>query len=137
MRLSSLYPVIATDRVAETAAFYTDLFGFETTFAADWYVSLRRTEAPHQELAILRYDHPTVPEGFRRRVSGVLLNFEVDDVDAQWSRLVERAGLEAHLAIRTEEFGQRHFIVSDPAGTLIDVITEVPPGDGYAANFVG
>jgi Xaa-Pro aminopeptidase len=51
------------------------------------------------------------------------------------ARLVEAAGLAPKLEIRSETFGQRHFIVADPSGVLIDVITEIPPGEEYAENF--
>ncbi|GAA2262800.1 VOC family protein [Streptomyces amakusaensis] len=133
--LSSFYPVIATDRVQETVDFYTRLMGFEITFEADWYVSLRRAgDLPH-ELAVLDHTHPTIPEGYRNPVTGLLLNFEVDDVDAEWERLVVREGLTPRLELRTEEFGQRHFIVADPSGVLVDIITEIPPAESYADGF--
>ncbi|WP_166345566.1 VOC family protein [Phytoactinopolyspora limicola] len=139
MQLSSYYPVIMTDKVQETLAFYVEHFGFTVTFEADWYVSLKRPGVdgePSYELAILDHSHPTIPEGYRRPVTGLLLNFEVADVDAEYKRLVEGAGLAPKLELRTETFGQRHFIVADPAGVLIDVITEIPPGEEYADSFV-
>ena len=67
-----------------------------------------------------------MPAGFRTTARGLLLNVEVPDVDAEYERLVRGAGLPLELDLRTEEFGQRHFIVADPAGVLVDVITEVP-----------
>ncbi|GGZ61164.1 glyoxalase [Streptomyces inusitatus] len=133
--LSSFYPVIATDRVQETVDFYTRLMGFEITFEADWYVSLRRAGDLPYELAVLDHTHPTIPEGYRNPVTGLLLNFEVDDVDAEWERLVVRGGLTPRLELRTEEFGQRHFIVADPSGVLVDIITEIPPAESYADGF--
>ncbi|PZG14073.1 VOC family protein [Nonomuraea aridisoli] len=135
MRLTSFYPVLGVTRLSESRDFYTRLFGFEVTFEADWYVSLRRGGDQPYELALLDYAHPTVPEAYRRPAQGVLLNFEVDDVDAEWERLVLRTGLTAELELRTEEFGQRHFIVADPNGVLIDVIKEIPPADAYAGNY--
>ncbi|TDD30747.1 glyoxalase/bleomycin resistance/extradiol dioxygenase family protein [Kribbella turkmenica] len=135
MNLSSFYPVIATERLRESHDFYTRLFGFETTFEADWYVSLRRPGDAGYELALLDPTHPTIPEGYRRPVQGLLLNFEVDDVDAEWERLVIGDGLEPKLSIRSEQFGQRHFIVADPGGVLIDVITEIPPGPEFEEAF--
>ncbi len=136
MKLNSFYPVLGTARLPESRDCYVTWFGFEETFAADWYVSLRRPGPPEVELALLDPAHPTVPEGFREPARGILLNFEVADVDAEWERLVVRGGLRPELAIRTEEFGQRHFVVADPGGILVDVITEVPPGEEYAANFL-
>ncbi|MFE1597096.1 VOC family protein [Nocardia sp. NPDC058705] len=136
MKLSSFYPVLATTRIAESRDFYTSWFGFEIVFEADWYVSLRRPGAdgePAYELALLDPTHPTIPTGFGKPVQGLVLNFEVDDVDAEWDRLVKSGGLHPELDLRTEDFGQRHFILADPAGVLIDVITEVPPSPEFAA----
>jgi|SRR5690606_17514735 catechol 2,3-dioxygenase-like lactoylglutathione lyase family enzyme len=132
MELTSFYPVICTDKVAESRDFYVRLFGFEVTFEADWYVSLRRGS---YELALLDRTHPTLPEGFRRPAAGLLLNFEVADADAEWDRLVTREGLTPELRLRSEDFGQRHFIVADPNGVLIDVIQPIEPTPEYAAQY--
>jgi catechol 2,3-dioxygenase-like lactoylglutathione lyase family enzyme len=135
MLLTSLYPVICTAKMAESRDFYTGLMGFETTFESDWYVSLRRPGPPSYELALLDHAHPTLPAAYRMPVRGLLLNFEVSDVDAEWARLVLGAGLTAELDLRTEDFGQRHFIVADPGGVLIDVITPVAPTAEFAAQY--
>ncbi|MGW4847261.1 VOC family protein [Nocardia brasiliensis] len=135
MKLSSFYPVIGTNDIAAARDFYTTWLGFEITFEADWYVSLRRAGDRTYELALLDYTHPTVPAAYRKPVQGLLLNFEVDDVDAEWERLVVQGGHKAELEIRSEDFGQRHFIIADPSGVLIDVITEIPPAGDYVAQF--
>ncbi|AXB43736.1 VOC family protein [Amycolatopsis albispora] len=134
MKLSSFYPVICADAatVAATRDFYVEHFGFEVTFDSGWYVSLRRGS---YELGIVDHTHPSVPEGSRRPVAGLILNFEVDDVDAEHRHLVEEAGLPLAQPLRSEEFGQRHFIVTDPAGVLVDVITEIEPSAEYAVDF--
>ncbi|MGH2713704.1 MAG: VOC family protein [Thermoleophilaceae bacterium] len=132
--LSSFYPVLCTDRVAESRDFYVERFGFQVTFDAGWYVSLRRLDTGH-ELAIVDSTHPTIPETYRAPVAGLILNFEVDDVDEEYRRLVEDGGLEPKLALRSEDFGQRHFIVADPSGVLLDVITEIPPSEDFASQF--
>ncbi|OKK01565.1 VOC family protein [Amycolatopsis sp. CB00013] len=132
MRLTSFYPVLMTEKIAETRDFYRDHFGFELTFEADWYVSLKRGE---WELAILAPGHETIPGGAGKPVQGLLLNFEVEDVDAEHRRLVGAAGLPEALSLRSEEFGQRHFIVADPNGVLIDVIQEIPPTGEFAGQF--
>ncbi|WP_331766703.1 VOC family protein [Embleya sp. NBC_00896] len=136
MTLTSFYPVICTSRLEESLDFYTRLMGFETTFEADWYVSLRRTGALPYELALLDHTHPTLPEAYRFPVRGLVLNFEVEDVDAEWDRLVIREGLKAELEIRSEDFGQRHFIVADPSGVLVDVITPIEPAANFAEQYL-
>ncbi|QEV18491.1 VOC family protein [Streptomyces alboniger] len=137
VKLGSFYPVIATSDVAAARHFYTRHFGFEVTFEADWYVSLHRPDAPQYELALLDHTHPTLPEGHRTPLrGGLLLNFEVDDADAEHHRLVGEAGLPELLSLRTEEFGQRHFIVAAPDDVMIDVITVVPATGEYAGQYV-
>ncbi|WP_436758352.1 VOC family protein [Streptosporangium sp. V21-05] len=135
MTLTSFYPVVCTDRIAESHDFYRRFLGFETTFETDWYVSLRRPEPPHYELALVDSGHPTVPEKYRSAVRGLILNFEVADVDAEHDRLVREARLPVELTLRTEEFGQRHFIVAAPDGVLIDVITPTEPSAAYAEQY--
>ena len=134
MTVQSVYPVLMTADVAAAAAFYTVHFPFEVTFETDWYVSLKVRQGTG-ELALLAPTHPTIPPAFRGGVAGgLLLNGEVDDVDAVYTRLQE-AGLPVHLALRAEDFGQRHFITSGPDGVLIDVIQPVSPSDAYAERY--
>lgn len=136
MRVNSFYPVLLTEQVAVSAAFYVEHFGFEPVFEADWYVSLRMSGSKHAyELAIMDAAHLTIPAPFRRGVQGLILNFEVDDVDAEYERLIRSAKLPLELDIRNEEFGQRHFITADPSGVLIDVITIIPPTEAFSSQY--
>lgn len=133
MKVTSLYPVVCTNNVAESKAFYLSNFPFVVTFEVDWYVSLRSEGERPFELALLDYRHKTIPEGFRRVFSGgLLINIEVADVDRVYGSLRD-AGLPIHLELRSEDFGQRHFITSDPNGVLIDVIKILP----YTGEFAG
>lgn len=134
MKVSSFYPVVLTEQVASTAQFYMEHFGFEKVFEADWYVSLKMPG--NIELAILDAAHPTIPDAYRTKVKGLILNFEVDNVDAEYERLIGEAKLPLELDIRSEAFGQRHFITSDPNGVLIDVITVIPPTNEFNSQYV-
>lgn len=134
MRIASFYPVIMTNRVRETAAFYVRLFGFKMVFEADWYVHLQAADDPAVNLAVLDGRHATIPEAGRGSVSGLILNFEVEDPDAEYARLTAE-GLPILLELRDEDFGQRHFITADPNGVLIDVIKLIPPSADFAAQY--
>ena len=103
-------------------------------FTADWYVHLQSTQDSGINLAILDGDHETIPLAGRGRVAGLLLNFEVEDVDAEYARL-QGAGLPILLTLRDEAFGQRHFITADPNGVLIDVIRPIAPDSEYAKQY--
>lgn len=132
MRTTSYYPVIQTDDVAGTAAFYVRHFRFRPHFEADWYVHLQSSDDPAVNLAVLAADHATIPPEGRGPARGVILNFEVADVDAEFAR-AEAAGLPMLKRLVDEPFGQRHFITRDPNGILIDVITPIPPAPDFAA----
>ena len=135
MKSTSYYPVLMTDRVAETARFYETHFRFTSLFDSDWYVHLQSSEDPSVNLAILDGKHATIPATARvDRASGVLLNFEVDDVDAEYERALAQ-GLTVLLALRDEAFGQRHFIVQGPDGVLIVVIKPIPPSEDFLRQY--
>ncbi|MCK8466809.1 VOC family protein [Microbacterium sp. KSW4-16] len=132
MDITSFYPVLMVDDVSAAARFYREELGFEVTFEADWYVSLRFDGG---ELAILDRAHETIPEGFREPVRGLLLNVEVPDATAEHVRLVGERKLPERLTLRDEDFGQRHFIVEAPGGVLIDVIEPIEPAPEFAAAY--
>ncbi len=132
MTVTSVYPVLMSADVASTSAFYQRVLGFEVTFSADWYVSMRTGVF---ELALVDADHPTIPDGYRRPAAGLLVNIEVDDVDDLYRRLTDEHGLRAVLELRDEDFGQRHFITADPNGVMIDVIKPIPPSAEFAAQY--
>lgn len=134
MKVTSYYPVIMTPDVAATAKFYQTHFGFVALFTSDWYVHLQSATDATVNLAVLDGQHVTIPELARGRVSGLILNFEVDDPDAEYARL-QAAGLPILLALRDEAFGQRHFITSDPNGVLIDIIKPIPPSGEFALQY--
>lgn len=132
MSITSFYPVLMVDDVAASADFYRDVLGFRVTFETDWYVSLR---CDGGELAILDRTHDTVPEGFREPVRGILLNVEVEDAAVEHARMVGELQLPERLALRDEDFGQRHFIVEAPGGVLLDVIEPIEPSAEFLAAY--
>lgn len=132
MPTTSFYPVLMSQDVAAAATFYLELLEFETTFESDWYISMRTGAF---ELAILAHDHPTIPEGYRSLPSGVLVNLEVDDVDALHDRLTTNPAVEVVQALRDEDFGQRHFILAAPDGVLLDVIQPIAPNSDFVTAY--
>jgi catechol 2,3-dioxygenase-like lactoylglutathione lyase family enzyme len=126
MKCTQFYPVVLTSNVAATAAFFSEHFDFVPLFQCDWYIHLQSRYDEGVNLAVLDGEHATIPPEGRGIASGLSLNFEVDDVDAVYERLVT-AGLPMIVGLRDEDFGQRHFITRDPNGILIDVIKPIPP----------
>jgi uncharacterized glyoxalase superfamily protein PhnB len=135
MKTTQYYPVLMVANVAEVSAFYQVHFGFIPQFKSDWYVHLQSSADEKVNLAILDANHETIPKDARGSLaSGLLLNFEVPDVDAVYAELTTK-DLPILLALRDEPFGQRHFITRDPAGVLLDVITPIPPSEEFLAQY--
>jgi len=135
MKCTQYYPVLMTTDVAATVRFYRDNFRFKPLFEADWYVHLQSEEDETVNLAVLDQTHETIPEAGRGKgVGGLLLNFEVEDVDAVYEEALAN-GLPILQAVRDEDFGQRHFITRDPNGVLIDVIKPIPPSEEFLKQF--
>jgi uncharacterized glyoxalase superfamily protein PhnB len=97
-------------------------------------VSLKSANGRY-ELAVVAYDHETVVQDYQKPVAGLILNFEVDNADTEYQRLIVERGLPLRRPLMTEDFGQRHFATSDPNGVLIDVIQVVPPSAEYLAQY--
>ena len=135
MQLESFYPVLLVEDVAASARFYTEHMGFAPAFESDWYVSLRHSENPAYELAIISRDHETIPEGFRRSTSSLLLNFEVPNVESEYERL-RATGVEILQPLEDLPAGQRHFICRAPGGVMVDVIQEIPPSPEFAEQYL-
>ena len=131
--IKSGYAVIKSEKIEETADFYARYFGFERSFAADWYISLKNGI---HELAVLDPNHDSLPANYRGKTSNqsLLLNFETDEVDGIFEKFIQDQRT-IHLAIRDEPWGQRHFITEDPNGIPVDVIQVIPPSPEFAARY--
>lgn len=134
MKVTSYYPVLLSNDVAKAADFYVRHFRFQPLYQADWYVHLQSLEDAFVNLGLVDKNHETIPEVGRGRTGAMLLNFEVEDVEAHYARL-RTEGAKIALPLRDEVFGQRHFIVEGPDGVLIDVIRPIPPSAEQAALY--
>lgn len=134
MKCTQYYPVIQTNEVVKTVGFYCNNFDFIPQFTSDWYVHLQSSQSADVNLAILDAQHETIPKDFQGPVSGLIINFEVADVDAIHEKL-NAAGIPIVKPLQDEEFGQRHFIVSDPNGVLIDIVKPIPPTAEFAQQY--
>ena len=108
---------------------------FRALFDSDWYVHLQSIDDDSVNLAILRFDHETIPEPMRKPSQGLILNFEVADPDT-WFARAQQAGLPIMKELCDEKFGQRHFITHDPDGILIDIIKPIPPAAEHAEDYL-
>ncbi len=104
-----------------SAAFLRRHFGFNEVMAADGFVSLGRADAGFN-LVLLRVGLETFkPHRLRGPADGVLIVFEVDDVEAEYGRL-QSEGVAIETPLQTEPWGERFFQVADPNGVTIQLV---------------
>lgn len=123
MLITRVLPIILAEDVAKVRDFYVSLLGFEIAFDSDWFANLKAPGNEAAEIAIWQRDHDLVPPTIRGQGAGVI-NFVVDDVDQVFAE-AEQLGLPIILGLRDEPYGQRRFLTSDPAGTVVDVSTPI------------
>ena len=110
--VSRAVPNIKSDRPAETREFFVDLLGFDVAMDLGWVVTLASPANPSVQVTIIGNDDPAAPG----------ISVDVDDVDAVHATAVEK-GLEIAYPLRDEEWGVRRFMLREPSGTLVNVVT--------------
>ncbi|WPP48563.1 VOC family protein [Catalinimonas niigatensis] len=118
-----MYTGFVTRKLQECKAFYTQNFGFETIYEAEWFVLLRK--GPY-ELAFMQPEIPGQHRLFQPAFTqGIWLALEVEDVDAEYQRLV-KSNAPIVAEPKNEQWGDRHFVIEDPNGMGVDVYMRLP-----------
>jgi catechol 2,3-dioxygenase-like lactoylglutathione lyase family enzyme len=115
MTVTRAVPNIRSERPAETRDFFVDLLGFEVAMDIDWVVTLASPTNPSAQVTVIGNDDPAAPG----------ISVEVADVDAVHAKAVEQ-GLEIAYALRDEEWGVRRFMLREPSGTTVNVLSHRP-----------
>jgi catechol 2,3-dioxygenase-like lactoylglutathione lyase family enzyme len=128
VRVIRVVPNIASELFAASRDFYVALFDLVVSVEHDdWYLQGMPEGDPAVNIGFVRPDHElfaghTAPAGRH----ALVLTVHVDDVDEAYAR-AQALGAEIALQIRDEEYGQRHFLVVDPNGLLLNVMSTIPP----------
>jgi catechol 2,3-dioxygenase-like lactoylglutathione lyase family enzyme len=112
MTIRRAVPNIRAGRPDETREFFVDLLGFEVAMDGGWVVTVASPTNPAAQVTIISSDDPAAPG----------ISVEVDDVDAVHARAVER-GLEIAYPLSDEEWGVRRFMLREPSGTIVNVLS--------------
>jgi uncharacterized glyoxalase superfamily protein PhnB len=112
MTSSRAVPNIRSDRPAETRDFFVDLLGFRVAMDLGWVATVASPANPSVQVSILSNDDPSAPG----------ISVEVEDVDAVHARAVER-GVEIAYELRDEPWGVRRFMVREPSGTTVNILS--------------
>jgi catechol 2,3-dioxygenase-like lactoylglutathione lyase family enzyme len=110
--ISRAVPNIRSERPSETREFFVNLLGFEVAMDIGWVVTVASPANPSAQVTIVGNDDMSAPG----------ISVEVADVDAVHARAVEQ-GLEIAYPLRDEEWGVRRFMLREPSGTLVNVLS--------------
>ena len=115
--------------VEASSRFLTEHLGFTVDMSADGFVSLSRADSGFS-IALLRVGLASFKPASHAGAAGqgLLLAFVVDDIEAEWTRLVAE-GVPVATPIETEPWGERYFQVLDPNGLVLQLVqwVEQPP----------
>jgi catechol 2,3-dioxygenase-like lactoylglutathione lyase family enzyme len=105
-------PNIRSNRPAETRDFFVDLLGFEVAMDLGWVVTVVSPTNPSAQVTIVGNDDLAAPG----------ISVEVADVDAVHAKAVDQ-GLEIVYPLRDEEWGVRRFMLREPSGTVVNIVS--------------
>ena len=133
MRITDSAISLNVPDVEASAAWVREHLGFTEAMAADGFASLAHEDAG-MNLIYLRTGLPTFkPAAAAGRADGLLVVFTVEDIDADYARLVD-AGVEVVTPIETEPWGERYFQMADPNGVVYQLVQWVEPTDPQYAQ---
>ena len=132
--MNSLFPVLCTEYIGECHGFYKNLFGMHAAFEIDWYVQLQSSGNSSIQIGFVKIDHPSVPERFQAMPAGTIVTLEVEDADQYYAK-AKKLGLHIEMSLRDEPWGQRHFMVLDPSGVLVDVVKLIEPSKKFTEHY--
>ncbi|MGH9602077.1 MAG: VOC family protein [Terriglobales bacterium] len=121
---NKFFPVLITKKLEETKQFYTSLLGCAVVFDSDWYVQLVSPKGI--EIALFIEGHSAMPDHLPHQAfegNGIVFTFDVENVDEEYKKVTETS-IKVVYEIKSEDWGQRHFMIQDPNGTVIDIVQE-------------
>lgn len=120
MNPTKLFPLVITNRLAETKAFYARTAGFEISLETDAYLQVRWGADPQgPELAFMATSAagPGHQEPFEGR--GLIISIPAASADATHTELLGR-GATPMSSPTDKPWGWRSFAVADPNGVVLD-----------------
>jgi catechol 2,3-dioxygenase-like lactoylglutathione lyase family enzyme len=125
------YPIICAENFVKTVNFYEDHFEFVPAFEMIGFAILERKNWPGMYLGVIDSKHTSLPEQYRNKASGMILNYPVYSVDKTFHELYWE-GINIVSDPEDALCGRKHFFVEDPNGILIDVAENI---DAEALNI--
>ena len=112
MNITRAVPNIKSERPGETRDFFVGLLGFEVAMDLGWVVTVASPTNASAQVTIVGNEDMAAPG----------ISVEVADVDAVHDAALER-GFDIVYPLRDEEWGVRRFMLREPSGTIVNVVS--------------
>ena len=120
MKITRIDATISTNKLSESKEFYMRHFDFRLVYESDWYIELISKTLQ----AGISFTLPQREAGEFFNGKGLIISFEVDDVDAEHERL-QAEGLNIAQELQDKPWGERSFVVNDPNGVHLYIYSMV------------
>ncbi len=131
MNTKRIVPIITIPEFDGIKEFYQNHFGFKVAFEGDGFLSLAAENSNELEISFMKPGNAEQPVFGNR---GLTYCLEVDDVDAEYSRL-SGSSVEMIQPVQDNPWGDRSFIVGAPAGVMLYVYMPITPTEEYKQYF--
>jgi uncharacterized glyoxalase superfamily protein PhnB len=127
MRITSHSIALTVADVQASSQFAQRHLGYRELMAAEGFASLTREGGLN--IALMQCGLPNLPEEQRQRqATGVIVAFEVDDLDAELARL-KSEGAPFSMDLHVDPWGERAFQIVDPNGVIYQCLDWNGPVD--------
>jgi catechol 2,3-dioxygenase-like lactoylglutathione lyase family enzyme len=130
------YSVYITKNLKASRDFYIQWLDFEIVFEASWFVFFQSKGDHKISFALIDENHPSSPPSYGTfNGRGSFLTLQVQDAAKIYDMLKSRnAPITYHL--KTEDWGQVRFGLTDPNGLYIDIVQQAEPVKGYWNKYL-
>ena len=130
MKIKRVDSTISTSKLQESKEFYMQHFNFRLVYESDWYIELISRDLPNG----ISFTLPQREEGEFFNGKGLIISFEVDDVDAEYDRL-KAEGVQIYQEMQDKPWGERSFVIDDPNGVHLYIYTSISPSPEYQQGY--
>ncbi len=127
--MNSLSFCFFTNKVEECISFYKEYFSGKVTFDCGWYINISLLETDFS----LQFMQPKGTQALFSE-NGIMININVDDVDAEYNRLVS-LGITIAMPLEDHSWGDRGFSVVDPIGNSVYVYSDREPSEEFVQYY--
>lgn len=128
MKTKELSTCFVTKNVDACREFYQGYFSAVATFDAGWYVNLCIEDGPSIQFMQPQNNMPIFSG------TGIMLNFNVENVDAEHERLT-KAGLKTAMPLEDHPWGDRGFSIIDPIGNSVYIYSDREPAEEFKQYY--